>query len=55
MAEECANPLLLGWLKEWMDEAQARNSKGFTVLDHHFYYVTGWLMQVTDTRKPISL
>jgi len=31
MAEECANPLLLQWLKEWMDQAQERNSKGYTV------------------------
>ena len=25
---ECANPLLLGWVKGWLDEARARNSKG---------------------------
>jgi crossover junction endonuclease MUS81 len=25
---ECANPLLLGWLKEWMDQANERGSKG---------------------------
>ncbi|OQV03802.1 ERCC4 domain-containing protein [Cladophialophora immunda] len=31
MAEDCANPLLAGWLKEWMDEAKERNSKGYTV------------------------
>lgn len=31
MAEDCANPLLLQWLKEWMDEARERNSKGYTV------------------------
>jgi len=31
MAEEGANPLLLGWLKEWMDEAYERNSKGYVV------------------------
>lgn len=28
---ECANPLLLGWVKEWFDEARARNSKGASV------------------------
>jgi len=28
MADECANPLLLGWLKEWWDQARERNSKG---------------------------
>lgn len=28
---ECANPLLLGWIKEWLDQARERNSKGFTV------------------------
>ncbi|KAK4944261.1 Crossover junction endonuclease mus81 [Elasticomyces elasticus] len=31
MAETCANPLLAKWLKEWMDEAKERNSKGYTV------------------------
>lgn len=29
--EECANPLLLGWIKEWLDQARERNSKGVTV------------------------
>lgn len=28
----CANPLLLGWIKEWLDQARDRNSKGITVL-----------------------
>ncbi|KAL4810025.1 ERCC4 domain-containing protein [Aspergillus unguis] len=28
---ECANPLLLGWIKEWLEQARERNSKGFTV------------------------
>ncbi|KAL5596804.1 hypothetical protein BROUX41_006512 [Berkeleyomyces rouxiae] len=27
----CANPLLLGWVKEWMETAQEHNSKGVTV------------------------
>ncbi|KAJ5130469.1 uncharacterized protein N7515_006508 [Penicillium bovifimosum] len=31
MSEECANPLLLGWIKEWLDQARERNSKGVTV------------------------
>lgn len=31
MSEPCANPLLLGWIKEWLDQARERNSKGFTV------------------------
>jgi hypothetical protein len=31
MTEECANPLLLGWIKEWLDQARERNSKGVTV------------------------
>jgi len=26
----CANPLLLGWVKEWVDVARERNSKGVT-------------------------
>ncbi|GAP86094.1 putative crossover junction endonuclease MUS81 [Rosellinia necatrix] len=28
--ETCANPLLLGWVKEWVDLARERNSKGVT-------------------------
>ncbi|GFF75886.1 crossover junction endonuclease mus81 [Aspergillus lentulus] len=31
MSETCANPLLLGWIKEWLDQARERNSKGLTV------------------------
>jgi crossover junction endonuclease MUS81 len=31
MSDECANPLLVQWLKEWMDQAKERNSKGYTV------------------------
>ncbi|GAQ04209.1 crossover junction endonuclease mus81 [Aspergillus lentulus] len=31
MSETCANPLLLGWIKEWLDQARERNSKGVTV------------------------
>ena len=27
---ECANPLLLAWVKEWLDKARERNSKGVT-------------------------
>ncbi|KAK6079149.1 DNA repair protein [Seiridium cupressi] len=28
--ENCANPLLLSWVKEWLDVARERNSKGVT-------------------------
>ncbi|PYH82832.1 crossover junction endonuclease mus81 [Aspergillus uvarum CBS 121591] len=31
MSETCANPLLLGWIKEWLDQARERNSKGAIV------------------------
>ncbi|KAI9740889.1 MAG: Crossover junction endonuclease mus81 [Claussenomyces sp. TS43310] len=31
MSAECANPLLLGWVKEWLDAARDRNTKGFQV------------------------
>ncbi|KAL3455285.1 ERCC4 domain-containing protein [Aspergillus heterothallicus] len=27
----CANPLLLEWIKEWLEQAREHNSKGFTV------------------------
>ncbi|KAI9831560.1 MAG: hypothetical protein M1819_004790 [Sarea resinae] len=30
MAADCANPLLLEWLGEWMETARQRNSKGVT-------------------------
>ncbi|KAL4781857.1 ERCC4 domain-containing protein [Aspergillus varians] len=30
-SETCANPLLLGWIKEWLDYARERGTKGFTV------------------------
>lgn len=36
MSEDCANPLLLGWIKQWLDEARERNSKGVTVFVVHF-------------------
>jgi crossover junction endonuclease MUS81 len=29
--EDCANPLLLSWVKEWLETARERNSKGVTV------------------------
>lgn len=28
MADKTPNELYIGWLKEWMDQAQDRNSKG---------------------------
>ncbi|PWY80328.1 crossover junction endonuclease mus81 [Aspergillus sclerotioniger CBS 115572] len=31
MSETCANPLLLEWIKEWLDQARERNSKGAIV------------------------
>ncbi|KAI1434499.1 hypothetical protein GGR50DRAFT_687575 [Xylaria sp. CBS 124048] len=31
-----ANPLLLGWVKEWVDEARERNSKGLTTYKHAY-------------------
>ncbi|KAL8782671.1 MAG: hypothetical protein Q9195_009601 [Heterodermia aff. obscurata] len=36
MAEECANPLLAQFLKEWWDVAKERNSKGATTFDHEY-------------------
>lgn len=29
MSPNCANPLLRDWVKEWMDQAQALNSKAY--------------------------
>jgi len=30
MPTECGNPLFLQWIKEWLDVAKERNSKGVT-------------------------
>ncbi|KAK0734436.1 ERCC4 domain-containing protein [Lasiosphaeria miniovina] len=32
----CANPLMLGWVKEWWDTARERNSKGVTTFKHAY-------------------
>ncbi len=34
--ETSANPLLLGWVKEWVDLARERNSKGVTTYKHAY-------------------
>lgn len=34
--EDCANPLLLSWVKEWYDTARERNSKGVTTYKHAY-------------------
>lgn len=36
MEETCANPLLLGWVKEWVDLARERNSKGVITYKHAY-------------------
>ena len=28
---ECANPLFLSWIKEWLDDARQQNSKGVSM------------------------
>ncbi|KFH43603.1 Crossover junction endonuclease-like protein [Hapsidospora chrysogenum ATCC 11550] len=33
---ECANPQLLAWVKEWLDVARERNSKGITTYKHAY-------------------
>ncbi|KOS20441.1 Crossover junction endonuclease MUS81 [Escovopsis weberi] len=33
---ECANPLLLSWVKEWLDTARQQNSKGAIVYKHAY-------------------
>lgn len=34
--DTCANPLLLGWVKEWWETARERNSKGVTTYKHAY-------------------
>ncbi|CAJ2502028.1 Uu.00g048810.m01.CDS01 [Anthostomella pinea] len=34
--DPCANPLLLGWVKEWVDVARERNSKGVTTYNNAY-------------------
>ena len=36
--EDCANPLLATWLKEWMDEAKERSAKSYIVFVKFIYY-----------------
>ena len=36
MADGSANPLLLEWVKEWLDTARERNSKGVTTYRHAY-------------------
>lgn len=38
--DRCANPILLGWVKEWLDLARERNSKGVTTYGSHHYHIT---------------
>lgn len=45
--EDCANPLFTEWLKEWMDEARIRNSKG-----HLVYKKAYQSMKACDTVLP---
>lgn len=45
MNEECGNPLLLGWIKEWLDQARERNSKGVTVFVSLSPSIVPWLMK----------
>lgn len=35
-AETCANPLLLGWVKEWLDFAREKNTKGVITYKHAY-------------------
>lgn len=52
MSDECANPLLLSWIKEWLDEAQQRNSKGVTVSESLSNRSTDLADVTLVTRKP---
>lgn len=36
--ERCANPVLLGWVKEWLDFAKERNTKGVTTYESHLIH-----------------
>ena len=46
MSEECANPLLLGWIQEWLDQARERNSKGVTVSGLRVYSIQSRFLTV---------
>ena len=37
--EQCANPLLLQWIKEWWDKAREQSSKGVLTLE-----TSSWLL-----------
>lgn len=55
MPTDCANPLLAQWLKEWMDQAKERNSKGYTVYVLTNVYLGHGLTTIVATRKLINL
>lgn len=54
MSEECANPLLLGWIKEWLDQARERNSKGVTVWVSRPFRACRVANAISATRRPTS-
>lgn len=54
MPDTCANPLLLQWIKEWLDQARERNSKGFTVFSLLSEPISSRLT-LADIRKPMIL
>ena len=46
MADDtCANPLLLGWIKEWLDKARQRNSKGVSTCVSQIFFRFRWITQ----------
>lgn len=53
MATECANPLYLQWIKEWLDLAKERNSKGVTmsviIILHVALLYSSWISNLYPT------
>ena len=54
MAEECANPLLAQFLKEWWDVAKERNSKGATTCVRETTVNTKYADAAQGTSEPTS-
>ncbi|EED19876.1 DNA repair protein Mus81, putative [Talaromyces stipitatus ATCC 10500] len=55
MADTCANPLLLGWIKEWLDQARERNSKGFTVYKKAYESMKACPLEFSHPSEAIQL
>ncbi|EXJ56884.1 hypothetical protein A1O7_07228 [Cladophialophora yegresii CBS 114405] len=55
MTEACMNPLLAGWLKEWMDQAKEQSAKSYTVYKKAYNSVIACPIQFSHPSEARSL